>query len=89
MLIAKSFEVTNRLGIHARVAAKLVQLAYMFKSKVTLEANGQEVNARSILGILTLACPKGSYISVVVDGVDAQDTINAFEELFADKFGED
>jgi phosphocarrier protein len=89
MLISKSFKVTNRLGLHARVAAKLVHTASNFKSKVVLEANGQEVNGRSILGILTLSCPQGSYISVHVDGVDAERAILAIEKLFADKFGED
>jgi len=89
MVIAKSFKVTNRLGIHARVAAKLVQTANSYKSKVILEFNGQEVNAKSILGILTLSCPQGSYMSVQADGMDAEAAIIAFEKLFADKFGED
>ena len=89
MVMTKSLKVTNRLGVHARVAAKLVQTANFFKSEIILEANGQEVNARSILGILTLACPQGSYISVQADGVDAEQAIEAFEQLFQDKFGED
>jgi phosphocarrier protein HPr len=89
MVKVKSFEVLNRLGIHARVAAKLVHTANQYKSKVILEANGQEVNAKSILGILTLSCPQGSYITVQADGPDAEEAIVAFGNLFADKFGED
>lgn len=89
MVLTKSFKVINRLGIHARVAAKLVHTANNFKAKIILEANGQEVNARSILGILTLSCPRGSFISVQADGLDAETAISAFEKLFADKFGED
>jgi phosphocarrier protein HPr len=89
MLKTKSLKVANRLGIHARVAAKLVQTAGNYKSRVILEANGQEVNAKSILGILTLSCPFGSYITVHADGHDAEEAIIAFERLFAEKFGED
>jgi len=89
MVIARSFHVANRLGLHARVAAQLVQTANRFTSKILLEANGQQVDARSILGILTLACPQGSHISVVVEGSDAEAAIDAFAKLFADKFGEE
>jgi phosphocarrier protein HPr len=89
MLKTGSFQVNNRLGIHARVAAKLVHTANRFKSKVILEYNGQEVNGKSILGILTLSCPKGSYISIRVDGPDAEDAILAFAVLFNEKFGEE
>ncbi len=67
----------------------MVHTASNFKSKIVLEHNGQEVNAKSILGILTMACPIGSHISVQADGPDAEEAIIAFEKLFADKFGED
>jgi phosphocarrier protein HPr len=89
MVITRSFNVENRLGIHARVAAQMVQTANRFKSKILLEANGQQVNARSILGILTMACPQGSHISIFVDGSDAKEAIDAFAQLFANKFGEE
>ncbi|MDQ5985324.1 MAG: Phosphocarrier protein HPr [Syntrophus sp. SKADARSKE-3] len=89
MLKTGSFQVNNRLGIHARVAAKLVYTANRFKSKVILEYNGQEVNGKSILGILTLSCPKGSYITVRADGSDAEDVLLAFAALFDEKFGEE
>lgn len=89
MLLTRSFQVNNRLGIHARVAAKLVHTASQFRSKIMLEFNGQEVNGKSILGILTLACPCGNYLSVVADGPDAEKAMTALEALFFDKFGED
>ena len=89
MLKTVSLKVSNRLGMHARVAAKIVQMAGNYKSKILLEANGQEVNAKSILGILTLSCPYGSYITVHADGHDAEEAIDAFTKLFAEKFGED
>ena len=89
MLVTRSFEIKNRLGIHARVAAKIVHAAVPFKSRITLEFKGQEVNAKSILGILTLACPRGSHLSVVADGSDAQEAMEALGQLILDKFGED
>lgn len=84
----RTFEITNRLGIHARVAAKLVETAGSFRSKIFLEKDGQEVNARSILGILTLFCPQGSRLTVRAEGPDATEAVAAFGQLIADKFGE-
>lgn len=89
MLLNRSLEVKNRLGIHARVAAQLVQTANRFEARILLEFNGQAVDARSILGILTLCCPMGSYLSVEADGPDAEEAMAAFERLFDEKFGEE
>jgi phosphocarrier protein HPr len=88
MVEKRTFEITNRLGIHARVAAKLVEMAQRFQSGITLEKNGVEVDGRSILGILTLDCPQGSRLTVRIDGVDAGDAIEAFTRLIEEKFGE-
>jgi len=82
-------EVKNKLGIHARVAAKLVAVSNRFKSRIFFEYDGQEVNGKSLLGILTLACSRGGFITVKVDGNDAVEALTALESLFADKFGED
>ena len=82
-------EVNNKLGIHARVAAKLVAVSNRFKSRIFFEYDGQEVNGKSLLGILTLACSRGGFITVKVDGSDAVEALTALESLFADKFGED
>jgi phosphocarrier protein HPr len=88
MVEIRTFEITNQLGIHARVAAKLVETANRFRSEVFLEKDGVEVNGRSILGILTLFCPYGSRLTVRTEGVDAQEAMEAFVRLIEAKFGE-
>lgn len=60
-----------------------------FKSRIFLEYDGQKVNGKSLLGILTLACSRGGFITVKVEGSDAIEALTALESLFADKFGED
>ncbi|MCX7634328.1 MAG: HPr family phosphocarrier protein [Syntrophales bacterium] len=89
MVSVRSFEVRNRLGIHARVAAKIVETVARFRAKIVLEYEGQEVNAKSILGILTLACPMGAHVSVRAQGPDAEEALDALATLFAERFGED
>ena len=76
------------MGIHAGVAAKLVETASRFQSEVLLEKDGVEVDGRSILGILTLFCPYGSRLTVRTEGVDADKAMEAFARLIEDKFGE-
>ena len=88
MVEIRTFEITNRLGIHARVAAKLVETAQRFQAGVFLEKDGVEVNGRSILGILTLYCPQGSRLTIRVEGVDAEEAIAALTRLIEEKFGE-
>lgn len=88
MVEIRTVEITNRLGVHARVAAKLVETASRFQSEVVLEKDGLEVNSRSILGILTLFCPYGSRLTIRATGVDAKEAIEAFVRLIEDKFGE-
>jgi len=88
-LIIKSFEIKNKLGLHARAAAKIVNISSQYEAKIFFERDGVEVNGRSILGILGLACPKGSFISVKADGPDAAAAVEALEKLLDDKFGED
>ncbi|OPY12271.1 MAG: Phosphocarrier protein HPr [Syntrophus sp. PtaU1.Bin005] len=84
----RTFELKNKLGLHARAAAKLVSAARGFKSKIVLERDGREVNGKSLLGILTLACPQGSRVTVRAEGADALQAIESLEGLFEDKFGE-
>ncbi|MEA1971106.1 MAG: HPr family phosphocarrier protein [Thermodesulfobacteriota bacterium] len=79
----------NKLGLHARAAAKIVNVSNRYESKVFLEKNGRKVEGRSILGILTLACPIGSRITVEADGSDADDVIRELVELVENKFGEE
>jgi phosphocarrier protein HPr len=83
------FEIVNRLGLHARAAAQLVQTANRFLSDVTIEKDGNEVNGKSIMGLLMLAAPQGSKILVTVSGKDADEAMKVIGILINDGFGED
>lgn len=76
------------MGLHARVAAKLVGVSSKYKSKIFFEKDGEVVNGKSLLGILTLACPQGSWISIRAEGQDALEAIEDLGRLIASKFGE-
>jgi phosphocarrier protein len=80
--------ITNKLGLHARAAAKLVHTANGFKSDVFVGGEFEEVNAKSILGLLTLAASKGTPLTVRADGPDEGEAVKALVALFEDKFGE-
>ena len=80
--------VSNRLGLHARASAKLVQLVQGFKSTVWLVSRGREVNAQSIMGVMMLAAGIGSTVELEAEGEDEAAALEAMEKLFADKFGE-
>jgi phosphocarrier protein HPr len=86
--LLKTFTIENELGIHARSAAMIVEVANRYRSKIFLEKNGREVNAKSILGILTLGCPKGSTVIVRAEGADAYEAMEDIEKLIGNKFGE-
>jgi len=85
----KRFTIVNRLGLHARAAAQLVQTANRFQSDVTVEKEGMEVNGKSIMGILMLAAPKGSQIEISVSGPDMEEAFSAIAQLVENGFGED
>ncbi|MDY0290751.1 MAG: HPr family phosphocarrier protein [Desulfuromonadaceae bacterium] len=87
--VTKELIIQNRLGLHARAAAQFVQLANQFSCEIFIEKNGEEVNGKSIMGILMLAAPKGTPITLRLDGDDAQDALSALQKLVDDKFGED
>jgi phosphocarrier protein len=80
--------ITNKLGLHARAAAKLVHTASSFEAEIYIGTEQEEVNAKSILGLLTLAATKGTPLIVRADGVDETEAVRALVALFADKFGE-
>lgn len=88
MNIIRTFTITNELGIHARSAAMIVEVSNRYKAKVCIEKNGSTVNAKSILGILTLGCPKGSRIIVRAEGIDAEEAVEELGRLIESKFGE-
>ncbi len=81
--------IVNRLGLHARASAKFVSLASEFKSDITLKRNGQEVNGKSIMGIMMLAAARGSELEVCAHGQDEEKAISALTALISERFGED
>lgn len=88
-VVRRSFTIANKLGLHARAAAKLVQITNQFQSRIRLLKNGQEADAKSILGILTLSCPQGTQIEVHAEGEDAAEAVKALALLIENNFGEE
>ena len=86
--VEDTFEVLNELGLHARPATRIVQTAARFRSEVVLERDGQSANAKSVMGVLLLLCPKGTRVVVRAEGDDAAETVAAIGELFRSRFGE-
>lgn len=80
--------ISNRLGLHARAAAKLVQLLQGFRASVWLLHRGREINAKSIMGVMMLAAGQGSVLTVRADGDDAAAALAAVVDLFTRKFDE-
>jgi phosphocarrier protein len=85
-----SIDVTiiNKLGLHARAAAKFVTLASNFESEIKLGNDGREVNAKSIMGVMMLAAGKGSTLTLTATGSDEKDAIQQLHELIKNRFGE-
>ena len=80
--------ISNKLGLHARASAKLVQLVQGFKSTVYLVSKGREVNAQSIMGVMMLAAGLGSPVTIRADGPDEEAALTAVAALFERKFDE-
>ena len=87
-MVNKEIEIINKLGLHARAAAKLVSLASKFTSEIQLRKNNQEVNAKSIMGVMMLAASQGTRLELFVSGEDEQEALDAIIELINDRFGE-
>jgi len=88
-MIRKEIVIINRLGLHARAAAKLVTLASEFNSTIQLERGKKQVNGKSIMGVMMLAAGQGSTIGVIADGPDEKGAIESLENLIRHRFGED
>jgi phosphotransferase system HPr (HPr) family protein len=84
-----TFVIQNELGLHARPAMLLVQAIARLDCNVAIEKDGLEADAKSIMGVLTLAAEQGSSILVRAQGPDAEKAVEAIEQLIQDKFGED
>ena len=89
MIVEKTLVIKNELGLHARSAAMIVRALERFQSSVVLERDGNTVDARSLLDILTLGCPKDSRVVVRAEGIDAQEVVDSIVKLFNDRFGEE
>ena len=81
-------EIVNKLGLHARAAAKLTHIAGGFQSEIWLSRSGRRVNAKSIMGVMMLAAGQGTSVLIEANGNDAEPAIAALQKLIADKFGE-
>jgi len=85
----KDFTILNKLGIHARPAAQFVKTANRFQADIFVEKDGEEVDGKSIMGLMMLAAGHGSVISVTANGTDAEAALDALSELITRKFEED
>lgn len=87
--VTREIEVRNKLGLHLRAAASIVNLTNKFRSSIFLVYNGVRVNAKSIMNIAMLAAGIGTTLTAEADGDDAEEAVDALAVLFADKFGEE
>jgi phosphocarrier protein len=87
-LLQRDIEIVNRLGLHARASAKLTQTAARFSSDVFMTRNGRRINAKSIMGVMMLAAPKGSLVTLEVSGADEVAAMTALVDLISGRFGE-
>lgn len=87
-MISRDLEIRNKLGLHARAAAKLVHTAARFKSDIKIRKGEEEVDGKSILGILLLAAGRGSVVTVRAAGDDESEAMGAVQELIDRKFDE-
>ncbi len=86
--LKRTIVISNKLGLHARAATKLAQLSQQFKAKITIELNDKRVDASSIIGLLLLAGSQGKSVTVLTEGIDAKQALQAICQLFGNKFDE-
>lgn len=88
-MIRQQLTIQNKLGLHTRAAAKLVDVAKKFESRIELMYRDRIVDCKSIMGVITLGAQKDSVIEALINGKDEQQALIAIEKLINDKFGED
>ncbi|MBV9080982.1 MAG: HPr family phosphocarrier protein [Elusimicrobia bacterium] len=88
-MVEKNYIINNRLGLHARPASLFVKTTGRFTSSVKIVKDGQEIDGKSIMGLLMLAAGPGTELKVVVDGPDENDVITAIDDLFSRHFDDD
>lgn len=89
MRCEKSVTIVNKLGLHARAATQLTQLANQFDAEVTLHKGDKQANANSVLGLMMMESHQGEQVTIVSEGPDAQAALDAVETLIATRFNED
>jgi phosphocarrier protein HPr len=87
-MVRKDITIINKLGLHARAAAKLVTLASEFESDIQLARGSRQVNAKSIMGVMMLAAGKGTSLELIATGADEETAVQRLEKLVMDRFGE-
>ncbi len=87
-MMEKDFIVKNRLGLHARPAALFVQTTNKFTSSVKVRKGDQEVDGKSIMGLMMLAAEEGSTLAIIANGTDEKEVLTTLEKLFSERFGE-
>lgn len=88
-MVERELEIINRLGLHARAAAKFVKLASAFGSEITLIRGERQVNGKSIMGVMMLAAARGTRLRLRAEGPDEVEAVEALARLVADRFGEE
>ena len=87
-MLERQLEIVNKKGLHARAAAKFINLAHSFEAEIMVSRGENEVNGKSILGLLTLAAPKGTWLTVRADGADEASAMDQISQLIESKFEE-
>lgn len=87
-MLQQTTTIINKLGLHARAAAKFVMQASLFESDINLQRSNQNVNGKSIMGVMMLAAAKDSEIELIIDGVDEKQAMQSLLELIENRFGE-
>lgn len=88
-MISKELLIVNKLGLHARAAAKLVKLSSSFQSSIDIEKDNQRVNSKSIMGVMMLAASCGTHVTIIAQGDDEQRAVDAIEDLINRRFDEE
>ncbi len=88
-MLSREITIVNKLGLHARAAAKFVNLASAFESEITLSRDGHQVNGKSIMGVMMLAASKGTSLELSADGGDEELALQQLEQLVAQRFDEE
>ncbi len=88
-MLKKTLEVSNKLGLHARAAAKLVDLACRYQSRITISYKDRTADAKSIMNVMVVGASKGCEVELTVEGEDEQEAMTAIEKLMNNKFGEE